>query len=243
MTTNVSSGVLPPFSLPIISSTGENDPSWMRWAFKIDTLSGGTTNITLTTVDIKATTALTTATRANTVVVTLENAQLQQNLDIEAAQNSANQAVSQIQTLAASINGVMFRTNNLSDVNNAAIARSNLNVNFFPIYTQFAYPSPYSTKIIPIGRGYQIPTNFAGSIIYADKFGTNDNAFTISYIRSGITTIIGTLGLVHGGNFPITPVIGNATTLQAGDILMIIPPAVSDPTLFNIGIMIATTLV
>lgn len=83
---------------------------------------------------------------------------------------------------------------------------------------------------VPIVQDTDVPANFAGSIGYSNSNATGTAAVTLSYIRSGSTTTIGTFTFTSAGH------LATASTqallhLLTGDILVGSAPSPQDATL------------
>jgi hypothetical protein len=89
--------------------------------------------------------------------------------------------------------------------------------------------------IIPIVQNTQVPANFGGSAGYSINNATLSSVFTVSYIRSGSPTSIGTFTFTSAGS-TATLSTQAAVNLLTGDVLLIVAPAGVDATLANVGL-------
>ena len=159
--------------------------------------------------------------------------------DANAAQVTANTALTLGYSLETS---TLQRANNLADVPNASLARDNLGVASFPV--QFIFDGTIAsglTRYVPLTKAYTVPANFNNTFTWCGVFPTADAVFTVELIRSPFTYPIGTITLIHGGNYNLfstfTPV-----SLYVGDVLSLTAPNPADSTLANVGITLALSI-
>lgn len=107
-----------------------------------------------------------------------------------------------------------------------------------------AYPfsgKPLASQIVcvPIAQSLTMPVDFTGGIGYSDTNASASAVFTLSYLRGGVPTTIGTVTFTSagsGGTFSTQA----AVNLLTGDILKLTAPASQDGTLANVGITFMT---
>lgn len=92
---------------------------------------------------------------------------------------------------------------------------------------------------IPIVQPCTVPANFAGALGYARTAGTGGTALTLSYLRSGTKTPIGTLTFA-AADHALTLSFQPALALLAGDVLLLDGPATPDAALADFGITLPT---
>ena len=90
---------------------------------------------------------------------------------------------------------------------------------------------------IPAVLVFTIPANFTGSLAVAGTSATSTSIFTLQYIRSGISTTLGSVTFSASSNVGVFSS-SSSYTSQIGDILTLTSPSSSDATLANIGISI-----
>ncbi len=233
--TRQSDSLWPSPGLPIINpETGEMDQIWQSFFYGLYNRSGGSINILVADLQqqVEQNTFEVNVSISQSTVA-LQNSQ-EAKTDAAAASTTAILAQSTANSTANALSSRLVRTNNLGDVSNISASRSNLGLNSFFITQTFDTVPNGLTRYIPITLNCSLLTNFTGSIIYCGTFSTNDVNFTIKYIRNNVSTIIGTIGLIHSGNFPVFN--GIPTQLQIGDILTITCPSPADATFANVGI-------
>lgn len=110
---------------------------------------------------------------------------------------------------------------------------------------------PYSVFIPGVGSAAQlcllakivqsttIPANFTGSDGYCGTAATASTSYTVSYIRAGTTTVIGTFSFAAGSSTP-TLSTQAAVSLAAGDVLKITGQSTADTTLADVAITLLT---
>ena len=90
---------------------------------------------------------------------------------------------------------------------------------------------------IPVVNLLTIAAGFAGSLAIAAIAATAASTFTLSYIRGGVTTAIGTI-VFGAGSTTGTFSASSLYTAALGDILLLTSPTIADITLANIGITV-----
>lgn len=134
-----------------------------------------------------------------------------------------------------------IKNSNLSDVTSASTSRLNLGVSTIPVCFQFdSLPSGF-TRYYPIARAMIVPAGLSGTQTWCGTYATADSSFTVQWISGGVTTNIGTIDLIHGGNFNVLSSIG-VISLNVGDVLALVCPSPADSTLANVGITVLLTL-
>lgn len=234
---------LPPFDLPI-SGNGPNNYVWYRFLIGLwQAYGGGNANpTTLPEVAAEAAAAKTLAISAQSTANLADVNAINAESAAGAAKTTANNANSTANAVNSQLINYLLKSNNLNDLPNSSIARTNLGVAIDGLPFHFASCSSIDTIYLPIIRNYVIPTNFVGSGIWSGSVSTSDATFTVSYLRGGPTAvpiILGTLGLIHSGNYPN---IWNCPqfNLLIGDVLSITCP--SDATLAKVGITLRVSL-
>lgn len=84
--------------------------------------------------------------------------------------------------------------------------------------------------VVPLTMALSLPANMAGTKGYALVAPTASAAFVLSYIRSGVTTAIGTLTFAAGAH-TLSAITSAAISLLATDVLLFTGPAGADATL------------
>lgn len=236
---------LPSAQLPLITTelvdpqTGTATTLFHRFLTGLFLRTGGTAGASSTDALLLAQQALTVATVASTEAILAQTTATTAQTSATNAQstaNSATTAASSAQTTASYVQSTaLTKANNLSDVSNKPASRQNLGVAIQPITVTFDTVPSGLVRYVPIVQSLTMPANFIGTKTYAGIVPTADAVFTIACVRSGVLSTIGTVTLIHSGNF-------NALSLQAsvnlvsGDTLVIQCPAVADATLARLGI-------
>lgn len=238
---------LPPFSLPMVDLINGN-PSFVWYQFFLSAYNklGGQQGLDLSTVKALAEAALAAANEAETVAIAANSTATAAEGIANQANTTANSALNVAGTGVALAQAVqrssLQAANNLSDLTTVSFARSNLGVSSYSlIQTWDGQPNDGQMRYIPINRGYTVPANFAGSAIHCGTYATVDAPFVIGYIRSGATHTIGSVTLVHAGNFTHTTT-QSAVSLQAGDVITVKAPSPQDATLADVGLSLILTL-
>ena len=91
--------------------------------------------------------------------------------------------------------------------------------------------------IFPMAFHFTLPVNLAGSYASIGTATTGTTAFTLAYIRTGVSTTIGTVNFATAA-YTATFTDSAAITLNPGDLLTLTAPSVSDSTLANLGIAV-----
>lgn len=96
-------------------------------------------------------------------------------------------------------------------------------------------PTAGATFYLPLVAGYTLPASMTGSQGYSATKATSTATCTVSYIRSGTTTQIGTVAFSSSSSTP-TFTASSGYTSQAGDILVFAFPSTQDATLAGVGV-------
>lgn len=237
---------LPPSTAAIVDVlTGAPTPAFYFLLLTIQTRTGGVTGLDLTSVNATANAALALGHTNSAAIVSLQGELATQGAILSAVQITANTAEAAAAQAIALVNNVratsLQRANNLSDLTNPSAARGNIGL--ATIGALFAFPTPAASQVVsfPVIRPMSIPANFSGTVTFAETVGAFDAVFTVQLIRSGATIGIGTINLIHGGQFnaftaqPLFP-------LNIGDVLQLVAPASADPTLAGVAINLALNI-
>lgn len=235
----------PPINLPFVDTNKCITPAWYRSYLGIWERTGGPNGINSGDATVIAQQALTLAQTAQaTASLALANATAAQNTANTAgnsatnAQTSASQAANAASAISTS---ALLKASNLSDVASVTISRNNLGVSTFQVSFTFDTLTSNQPRYVPIVRAMTIPANFNGTQSFCGTLPTADAVFTLQRIRSGTTTTIGTITLIHGGLAFVLSTQA-AVSLIAGDVLGLIAPSGVDVTLAYVGISVRTTL-
>lgn len=106
----------------------------------------------------------------------------------------------------------------------------------FPVYGR---PTVGTEVHVPITFPVRIPVGLAGTQTYAMTPGSQDRAFTLTAISSGVETEIGTVTFIAGSNTR-NVLASPGARLASGDVLRVSAPTGQDLTLADLGITILT---
>lgn len=229
-----SNTLFPQIVVPFMDNATTNSFQWYMVLYGIWQRTGGGENINLSNIAASVASVQVTANNADSNAELALTEVATTNTKLATTTTTANQALVLAQAANAAQINFLARANNLSDLTNVAMARTNLGVTQFVVLENFDILPSLLTRYIPLLAPYSIPINFTGSNMWSGFYATNDATFTIGFIRNNISNVIGTMTLIHAGNF--TDFIGNAAILQTGDILYITCPLVQDATLAQVGI-------
>lgn len=243
---NLPSAQLPLITEPIVDDNGNPTTLFHRFLAGLFLRTGGgagaNTSDALTLAEnalAEALAANAEATLAHTVANTAQTA-------ADTAQTTANTALTTGSSAAAiaqhALATQLTALNNLSDLNNRAIARANLGVAISPITAQYDTCPASLSRYFPITRTTIVPANFSGTKTYAATAPTLDAPFLVSYIRSNVSTIIGTITLIHDGHDWLSLSTQPSVSLISGDTLVITTPSLADATLARVGITVSLTI-
>lgn len=233
---------LPPLSTPLVDlGTGNITLAWYEPLFGFYLRTGGQVGISLTSVSTTANNALANAATAGTnATLALTNSHTAQTAATQAL-TLATTLQTEIGTIGGQTGNALLKFNNLGDVLSPLAARANIGVSVAQLSVFYdGAISANKPKYIPVVRGFTIPANFAGTGTYCGTVPFANAIFTINLIRAGVTTGIGLITLINGGEANILS--SGGTTLIQGDVLAVIGPAVPDANLTNVGISIAVIL-
>ena len=127
------------------------------------------------------------------------------------------------------VGGGLLAANNLSDLTNAATARTNLGLGTY-IISAFFTTVPTASEVLLLsvaGAAFTIPANFASAL--RSSVGTNPTAtFNLDVQNNG--TSIGTISVSTGGVVTATTVGGISKAIALGDVLKLVAPVTPDTT-------------
>jgi hypothetical protein len=138
----------------------------------------------------------------------------------------------------AAVSGYLAAANNLSDLANAATARTNLGI-IRPVAFFFT-TAPTASEVMLLYTACEsilLADDFAGS---AGNVGTNPTAsFALNVQKNGAS--VGTITISTGGGFTFVTS-GTTVSLAAGDQIKIVAPATPDATIANVSITLKGSL-
>lgn len=234
---------LPPTTQPISDKDGNIVTPWYQYLYALYLRTGEGQGINVAEIQQEVQQANTTAIAADAtansglaLAETVETGLQSTTIIAVNAQNLANVAQRNIATINQT---ALFAANNLSELADDGTARANLGVSTFPLIFQIDSATNGIKRLIPAWRPLTFGTNFSGSIGYCMIAPTANVTLNIGYIRSGVSTVIGSMTFYAGTQiafFTAQP----PSSVQTGDIITLIGP--SDPTMAQVGITLLTTV-
>lgn len=234
---------LPPISEPLVNQSQYITVDWYQCILALFQRSGGTGGFDIATIQAEASQAAIQSAQALTDVLALQS----QVDSIGTTANSAKATANSAETTAiqAQSNILLFNASacfkgqNLAGLTNVPLSRANIGVDTFPIILDIESATTGIKKCVPLWRPLTWPQNFIGSAGFAMVAPASTVVINISYIRSGLTNLLGTMTFFATGQIAFFSAQPEFTT-ETGDILTLIGP--SDTALAHVGITFLTTL-
>jgi len=242
---NIPSAQIPPITERIAGTDGTPTSTFYRFFNGLYLWTGGATGVSASDAAEVANQAISTATQSNQQAQRALNEAQQASADVAALQPQVTLAVTTANQAVTTANGVqaacLQRFNNLGDLLDTRQARVNIGLPVLPLVYSFDTLPGSLRRGTPLVYAGSIAANLAGTQIWWDVATTANAVFTVSYVRGGVDTRIGTITLVNAGA-GVTFSLQASVTLRVGDTLVVQTPSVVDTTLARVAFTIPLSL-